>query len=158
MKKLLTISTVLVSLVLPTTVKAGEIDASTSIHSVDNTQINRTEQESVGVVNQTAVYSVGQAATYRIDSIVCPSPALISSGNVNSHGDFTVSAAIVVPLGGRKNDYCNGALQARSEFYQMSNQVNTALECANLIQAGIVLDPEKFPTLSNYCEGVTIND
>lgn len=143
---------------VPSTAIAG---GNANVYSVEtgNEQNNETVQENVGIVNQHTSYSVGQASTYRIDSVVCPNPALVVSGSTSGGGNFdssyAVSASLVVPLGGRDARSCTEALESRNLHYQLQNEVAVSKECTAIIGAGVVLNQEQFPLLSQYCNGVS---
>lgn len=125
-----------------------------------NEQNNNTRQENVGVVNQSAIYSVGQASTYSIDSVVCPTPAFVVSGSTSGGSSFNstyaISGSVVVPLGGREGKACETAIEARATHYSVQNEVNIARECSALLSEGIVLSKERFPSLARMCEGVSV--
>lgn len=138
-----------------------DITTKSSDGNISNEQDNQTTQENVGIVQQSAVYAVGQASTYSIDRVSCPSPSIVISGGYsgNSHGSGSVSlsTSAVFPIGGRNSRICTNALEARMTNFILQNEVNVAKECSALLAAKINLSPESFPTLSKMCEGVTTN-
>lgn len=157
MRRLIT-TLLLTSLTLPA-YAGGTYSTTVNSDDLNNVQKNETEQENIGVINQTSVYSVGQASTYRIDSIVCPKPALVLSGATSGGNDYnstySVSGSVVLPLGGNVGKLCKDAFEARTIHYQLSNEVAVSKECSQLIAANIDLNSQQFPLLSQYCSGVS---
>lgn len=151
------ISLALIMSLLPTTAFAN---GTTSVNSdnLRNNQNNETEQENVGVINQTSVYSVGNASRYGIDSIYCPRPSAVISGATSGGNDYnntySISGSFILPLGGRIGRLCEEAFEARTIHYQLSNEVAVSKECSQLLAAGLNLNSAQFPLLSQYCEGV----
>ena len=160
MKRIVT-TTILLAL-LPSQVLAGTTNGyNTDVSSqhLKNNQDNETSQENVAAINQTSVYSVGQASTYRIDSVVCPRPAAVisgaTSGGDNFNSSYSVSGSLVIPLGGDVGKLCESAFAARTEHYLIQNEVNVSRECSQIVAAGLNLNAEQFPVLSKYCAGVS---
>ena len=131
--------------------------------SLDNDQRNS------AAINQTGVYNIGDSATYKIQGlggrqVVCPKPSLIlgtsySSFNGISFSDnasYGVNAAFVIPLGGSLEKTCKQMAETISRKTKYDLEIINARACAELIRAGVRLNPDSFPTLSNICEGVSI--
>lgn len=131
--------------------------------SLDNDQRNS------AAINQTGVYNIGDSATYKIQGlsgrqVVCPKPSLIlgtsySSFNGISFSDnasYGVNAAFVIPLGGSLEKTCKQMAETISIKTKYDLEIINARACTELIRAGVRLNPDSFPTLSNICEGVSI--
>jgi len=118
-----------------------------------NTQDNETSQENVGVVNQTAVYNLGQASTYRLGNITCPDANLMFSGNTTNFDDYAFSTAIVIPLGGRTKESCVKAAQVTADRMAFDAEASYKKECSALASIyGVTEFSENFPTLAKYCK------
>ena len=132
--------------------------------SLDNDQRNS------AAINQTGVYNIGESATYKIQGlggrqVVCPKPSLILGTSYSSFNgisfsedaSYGVNAAFVIPLGGSLEKTCKQMAETISNKTQYDLEIINARACAELIGAGVRLNPESFPTLSNICQGVSIN-
>lgn len=133
---------------------------------------NDTTQSSTGVVQQSATYNVGQASTYDFRGIsgtriYCPKPSLIVSGGsnfgVNGSGSNQVSAAFVMPLGGKLNKNCtkisNQIVKEQEDyilFQSFNHQYEMASRCTALFKSGAAINEEVFPELATMCSGVSV--
>ncbi|UJB68252.1 hypothetical protein HRE53_16945 [Acaryochloris sp. 'Moss Beach'] len=142
----------------------------------DQTNNNNNQLGATSVVNQSAHYAVGQAATYGFKGVVCPRPAFILSAgydrassdfNANINGSdsnaITASAAIVVPIGGSVGKSCTSLAKTMAKSSEMEMARNAvfferdiAFACRELIDAGIAVTLEKFPTLSSSCSAIKV--
>ncbi|MGF1604247.1 MAG: hypothetical protein ACFCU8_19985 [Thermosynechococcaceae cyanobacterium] len=133
---------------------------------------NDTSQAATGIVQQSANYNIGQAATYDFRGIAgtrayCPEPALLFSGS-SSFGyrgasSNNLSAAFVVPLGGKAGRNCTKiSTQILKEQEQhllhtsFNNQYQQASRCASLLSSGASINAEVFPELAQICNGITV--
>lgn len=133
---------------------------------------NDTIQSSTGVVQQSATYNVGQASTYDFRGIsgtriYCPKPSLLFSGGSNFGGrgsaSSQVSAAFVLPLGGKLNKNCtkvsNQIVKEQEDyilFQSFNHQYEMASRCAALLKSGATINEAVFPELAQMCAGVSI--
>ncbi len=132
--------------------------------SLDNQQRNS------AAINQTGVYNLGESATYKIQGlagihVVCPRPSLILGTSFSSYdgisfsnnASYGVNAALVFPLGGSLEGTCKRMAETIARKTQYDVEIINARACAELISAGIQLNPDSFPTISAVCQGVAIN-
>lgn len=132
--------------------------------SLDNQQRNS------AAINQTGVYNLGESATYKIQglggrNVVCPRPSLILGTSFSSYdgisfssnASYAVNAAIIFPLGGSLEHTCKQMAATIARKTQYDTEIINARACAELISAGIQLNPDSFPTISAVCQGVSIN-
>ena len=140
-----------------------ENNTSQDVNQTENNIDSR--QDNSGSVNQTAVYSVGQASTYRLgyNSVNCPKPALLMTGSGSGadnssgfSGSYAFSGAIVIPLGGDTGKRCDRAAEAITLKHEIAIENETAKICFEMIQAGVILNPAKFPILADRCQGIGI--
>lgn len=141
-----------------------------SSQNQSNTMNNDNSLGNTGVVNQTAVYNLGQSATYGFRGIVCPRPSLVFSGSMNGNtfdgGDsssYAVSGAIIIPLGGQVGRNCEefsttllAREQAELERYQVESSAEIVKLCTNMISAGVQVDAEVYPILARQCSAVRL--
>lgn len=133
---------------------------------------NNTTQASTGVVQQSANYNIGQAATYDFRGIAgtrayCPTPALLFSGS-SSFGhrgasSHSLSTALVVPLGGKAARNCtkiSTQILKEQEQYLLNtsfnNQFQVASRCTSLLKSGVSINAEIFPELAQFCQGISL--
>ena len=127
------------------------------------------DQNNAAAINQTGIYNIGDAATYKIQDlggrqVVCPRPSLIVGTGYNSNdginfgrnSSYGVNASFVVPLGGKIGKNCEGIADAIANKVQYDLEIINARACAELISAGVGLNSEKFPTLFSVCDGVSL--
>lgn len=127
------------------------------------------DQNNAAAINQTGIYNVGDAATYKIQdlggrNVVCPKSSLIVGSGYNSaeginfgeNSSYAINASFIVPLGGKLGKACEEMGQALARKAQYDLEIINARSCAELISAGISLNSEKFPTLSVVCDGVSL--
>lgn len=127
------------------------------------------DQNNAAAINQTGIYNVGDAATYKIQdlggrNVVCPKSSLIVGSGYNSaeginfgeNSSYAINASFIVPLGGKLGKACEQMGQALARKAQYDLEIINARSCAELISAGISLNSEKFPTLSVVCDGVSL--
>ncbi len=152
-------------------VQAQSINNSVNSQSQPNQEQSLdNDQRNSAAINQTGVYNIGDSATYKIQGlggrqVVCPKPSLIlgtsySSFNGISFSDnasYGVNAAFVIPLGGSLEKTCKQMAETISNKTKYDLEIINARACAELISAGVRLNPDSFPTLSNICQGVSIN-
>ncbi len=133
---------------------------------------NDTTQAATGIVQQSANYNIGQAATYNFRGIAgtnayCPKPALLFSGSsgfgARGNSSHNFSAAFVVPLGGKAGSNCTKlSTQILKEqeqhllYTSFNHQYQMASRCASLLKAGAAVNPEVFPELAQFCDGITV--
>lgn len=157
MNRRLAVVTTLAVFVLAPSARAKPVSVTEADH---NTQHTENEQTNTGVVNQSAVFPIGEAATFRIEDVKCSSPAFVGSANYSnwsggySNGSYSISASFVFPLGG---DECEEAMKYKKERIATSNEVNVARVCAEFKRKDIKLSPEQYPRLSKKCEGLKIS-
>lgn len=127
------------------------------------------DQNNAAAINQTGIYNIGDAATYKIQdlggrNVVCPKSSLIVGSGYNSaeginfgeNSSYAINASFIVPLGGKLGKACEEMGQALARKAQYDLEIINARSCAELISAGISLNSEKFPTLSVVCDGVSL--
>ena len=127
------------------------------------------DQNNAAAINQTGIYNIGDSATYKIQglggrNVVCPRPSFIIGSGFNSNdginfednSSYAFNASFIVPLGGKLGETCEGMAQTIARKTQYDLEIINARSCAELLGAGINLNPEKFPTLSEVCEGVSL--
>lgn len=127
------------------------------------------QQQNASAINQTGVYNIGEAATYKIQGlggrqVVCPRPSIIFGASYNNFGgsdfpdnsSYGLNGALVVPLGGKIGKNCQKMAETISRKTQYDLEIINARACAELLKAGIQLNPENFPTLSGVCDGVSV--
>jgi hypothetical protein len=127
------------------------------------------QQRNSSAINQTGVYNIGESATYKIQGIaginvVCPKPSLILGTAVSSYdgislsnnASYGVNAAFVIPLGGSLENTCRRMAETIARKTQYDVEIINARACAELISAGIKLNPDSFPTMAAVCKGVAI--
>jgi hypothetical protein len=127
------------------------------------------DQNNAAAINQTGIYNIGDAATYKIQdlggrNVVCPKSSLIVGSGYNSaeginfgeNSSYAINASFIVPLGGKLGKACEQMGQALARKAQYDLEIINARSCAELISAGISLNSEKFPTLSVVCDGVSL--
>lgn len=127
------------------------------------------DQNNAAAINQTGIYNIGDSATYKIQglggrNVVCPRPSFIIGSGFNSNdginfednSSYAFNASFIVPLGGKLGETCEGMAQTIARKTQYDLEIINARSCAELLGAGINLSPEKFPTLSEVCEGVSL--
>jgi hypothetical protein len=153
----------------------GEVQAQSINNSVNSqSQPNQeqkldNQQRNSSAINQTGVYNVGESATYKIQGIaginvVCPKPSLILGTAVSSYdgislsnnASYGVNAAFVIPLGGSLEHTCRRMAETIARKTQYDVEIINARACAELISAGIKLNPDSFPTMAAVCKGVSI--
>ncbi len=127
------------------------------------------QQRNSAAINQTGVYNIGESATYKIQGLagiqaVCPRPSLILGTSFNSfdgisfsnNASYGLNAAFVIPLGGDLEGTCKRLAETIARKTQYDVEIINARACAELIGAGIQLNPDSFPTIYGVCKGVTI--
>ena len=127
------------------------------------------DQNNAAAINQTGIYNIGDSATYKIQglggrNVVCPRPSFIVGSGFNSNdginfeenSSYAFNASFIVPLGGKLGKTCEGMATTIARKTQYDLEIINARSCAELLGAGISLNPEKFPTLSQVCEGVSL--
>lgn len=127
------------------------------------------DQNNAAAINQTGIYNIGDSATYKIQGlggrqVVCPRPSFIVGTGYNSNdginfednSSYALNASFIVPLGGKLGQTCEGMAETISRKTQYDLEIINARSCAELIGAGVNLNPEKFPTLSVVCDGVSL--
>ena len=127
------------------------------------------DQNNAAAINQTGIYNIGDAATYKIQglggrNVVCPKSSFIVGTGYNSaeginfgeNSSYALNASFIVPLGGKLGNTCEGMANTISRKTQYDLEIINARSCAELISAGINLNSEKFPTLSAVCDGVSL--
>ena len=127
------------------------------------------DQNNAAAINQTGIYNIGDSATYKIQglggrNVVCPRPSFIIGSGFNSNdginfednSSYAFNASFIVPLGGKLGETCEGMAQTIARKTQYDLEIINARSCAELLSAGINLNPEKFPTLSEVCQGVSL--
>ena len=161
---LTTVSTVLLT---PT---YGTAQIPQTVQDQSNTMNNDNSLGNTGVVNQTAVYNLGQSATYGFRGIVCPRPSFVLSGSANGNSfdgntsnSYALSGAIIVPLGGQVGSNCRDFSttllereQAELAKFQIQSAAETVKLCADMISSGIQVDPEIYPALARQCSAVRL--
>lgn len=146
--------------------------AAQTMQDQSNTMNNENSlgNSATGVVNQTAVYNLGQSATYGFRGIVCPRPSFVLSGSANgntfdgeSSNSYALSGAIIVPLGGQVGSNCRDFSttllereQAELAKFQIQSSAETVKLCADMISSGIQVDPEVYPVLARQCSAVRL--
>ena len=126
-------------------------------------------QQNAAAINQTGVYNIGESATYKIQGlggrqVICPKASLIVGGSYNTYdginfdnnASYGVNAAFIIPLGGKVAKTCQQMAQTIASKTKYDLEIINARACAELIGAGVRLNPESFPTLSNICQGVSL--
>ena len=127
------------------------------------------DQNNAAAINQTGIYNIGDAATYKIQglggrSVVCPKSSFIVGTGYNSaeginfgkNSSYALNASFIVPLGGKLGNICDGMADTIARKTQYDLEIINARSCAELISAGINLNSEKFPTLFAVCDGVSL--
>lgn len=127
------------------------------------------DQNNAAAINQTGIYNIGDSATYKIQglggrNVVCPRPSFIVGSGFNSNdginfkdnSSYAFNASFIVPLGGKLGETCEGMANTIARKTQYDLEIINARSCAELLGAGISLNPQKFPTLSVVCEGVSL--
>ena len=127
------------------------------------------DQNNAAAINQTGIYNIGDSATYKIQglggrNVVCPRPSFIVGSGYNSNdginfkdnSSYAFNASFIVPLGGKIGKTCEGMAETIARKTQYDLEIINARSCAELLDAGISLNPQKFPTLSVVCEGVSL--
>lgn len=127
------------------------------------------DQNNAAAINQTGIYNIGDSATYKIQGlggrqVVCPRPSFIVGSGYNSNdginfsenSSYAVNASFIVPLGGDLGKTCEGMADTIARKTQYDLEIINARSCAELLGAGINLNPEKFPTLFAVCDGVSL--
>jgi hypothetical protein len=151
-------------------VHAQSINNSVNSQSQPNQeQILDNQQRNSATVNQTGVYNVGESATYKIQGVagihvVCPRPSLIVGSAFSSYdgisfsnnSSYGLNAALVIPLGGSLEGTCKRMAETISRKTQYDVEIINARACAELISAGVKLNPDSFPTIAAVCKGVAI--
>jgi hypothetical protein len=141
-----------------------------SSQNQSNIMTNDNSLGNTGVVNQTAVYNLGQSATYGFRGIVCPRPSLVFSGSMNGNtfdgedsNSYAFSGAIIIPIGGQVGRNCTefsstllAREQAELERFQVESSAEIVRLCSNMISAGIQVDPEVYPILAQQCSAVRL--
>ena len=153
-----------------TRVQAQTIENTVTSESQPNQeQTLDNDQNNAAAINQTGIYNIGDAATYKIQglggrNVVCPKSSFIVGTGYNSaeginfgeNSSYALNASFIVPLGGELGSTCEemGKTIARKTQYDL--EIINARSCAELISAGINLNSDNFPTLSKVCSGVSI--
>lgn len=127
------------------------------------------DQNNAAAINQTGIYNIGDSATYKLQGlggrqVVCPRPSLIIGAGYNSsnglnfgdNSSYAVNVSFIVPLGGEIGKTCERMAHTIARKTQYDLEIINARSCAELLNAGIDLNPEKFPTLFDVCEGVSL--
>jgi hypothetical protein len=152
-------------------VQAQSVTTNNSANSQPNqNQTLDNQQRNSAAVNQTGVYNLGESASYKIQGlagiqVVCPRPSLILGTSISSYdgislsnnSSYAVNAALIFPLGGKIEGTCKSMAETIAKKTQYDVEIINARACAELINAGISLDSESFPTISVVCKGVSIN-
>ena len=151
-------------------VYAQSIENTVNSESQPNQEQNLdNDQNNAAVINQTGIYNIGSGSTYRIQGLggrqaVCPRPSFILGTGYNSNdginlvdnSSYSINAAIIFPLGGKLGKTCEGMANAIARKTQYDLEIINARSCAELLNAGVTLNPETFPTLFDVCEGVSL--
>lgn len=137
------------------------------LSSDQNSQNNETEQTNAGIVQQSAVYNLGQTSQHHYGgsqgrNVSCPTPVLMVSGGLNNgdigHYDtngYSVSAAVVIPLAGKHGKVCRQVAESIALETQANQEFLAANACLELQRAGLTqLDKVQYPVLSKFCEGI----
>ena len=127
------------------------------------------DQNNAAAINQTGIYNIGDSATYKIQGlggrqVVCPRPSFIIGTGYNSNNginfednsSYAANASVIVPLGGKLGKTCEGMGDTIGRKTQYDLEIINARSCGELLNAGVSLNPEKFPTLSVVCDGVSL--
>ena len=127
------------------------------------------DQNNAAAINQTGIYNIGDSATYKIQglggrNVVCPRPSFIIGSGFNSNdginfednSSYAFNASFIVPLGGNLGKTCEGMASTIARKTQYDLEIINARSCAELLGAGIKLNSENFPTLSEVCKGVSL--
>ena len=127
------------------------------------------DQNNAAAINQTGIYNIGDSATYKIQglggrNVVCPRPSFIVGSGFNSsdgisfedNSSYAFNASFIVPLGGSLGKTCEGMASTIARKTQYDLEIINARSCAELLGAGIELNSENFPTLSEVCKGVSL--
>ncbi len=95
---------------------------------------------------------------------VCRTPSLVVNGsaasadsenwaalgNSGTYGNnYTGSVGLVIPLGSKLNDHCETVAKQTALDKKISTQLSMIRACASLEKEGILVDPNKFPLLSD---------
>lgn len=126
-----------------------------------------------GVVNQTAIYSIGESASYGFNGLYCSRPSFLINAsnngnyfslNSNNSNNYTVSGAFIMPLGGKVGKNCQEISTTimktekfKLEEYKIKSAVETVKLCADMISSGITVDPKEYPLLAKKCSAVAIS-
>ena len=127
------------------------------------------DQNNAAAINQTGIYNIGDSATYKIQGlggrqVVCPRPSFILGAGYNSNdginfgenSSYAVNFSFIVPLGGKLGKTCETMANTIARKTQYDLEIINARSCAELLNAGVNLNPEKFPTLFDVCEGISL--
>jgi hypothetical protein len=161
---------ILILISISSKVQAQTIENTVTSESQPNQeQTLDNDQNNAAAINQTGIYNIGDSATYKIQglggrNVVCPRPSFIVGSGFNSNdginfeenSSYAFNASFIVPLGGKLGKTCEGMANTIARKTQYDLEIINARSCAELLGAGISLNPEKFPTLSQVCEGVSL--
>ena len=127
------------------------------------------DQNNAAAINQTGIYNIGDSATYKIQglggrNVVCPRPSFIIGSGFNSNdginfednSSYAFNASFIVPLGGTLGKTCEEMATTIARKTQYDLEIINARSCAELLNAGINLNSQNFPTLSEVCKGVSL--
>ncbi len=161
-------------------------EGNTNEQFIQNQNGNANDLDNTGVLNQTAVYNVGQSATYGFRGVWCPRPSFIVNGSTggttygsNSSDSYNLSAALIVPIGGKVGKNCEEITtnllesdqlnldiekfkweveQVKLEEYKFNYAMSVIEQCEALISRGVTVSPEQFPELAEKCAAVSISE
>ena len=153
----------------------AEVQAQTVENNVNSeSQPNQAQtlgnkQNNAAAINQTSIFNLGSSATYKIEGlggrqVVCPRPSLIvGSGynfadgiNFRENSSYAISASVIFPLGGKIGKTCSGMANTIARKTQVDFEISNARSCTTLINTGISLNPLKFPTIFDVCQGISL--
>ncbi len=143
----------------------GEIKAQTNSSTVTNSTSPSASSTTTGgtsinyQTNSSFTNDIGFGPGY-----VCRTPSLVvngsvasadsenwaSLGNSGTYGEnITGSIGLVIPFGSNVMDYCKTVAKQTAKDKEISTQLSMIRACASLEKEGIVVDPVKFPLLSD---------
>lgn len=77
-----------------------------------------------------------------------------SGSNLNSNG---VSIGLITPLGGTNRQLCEKIANEILHQRTLDTQITIIQKCAEMIKAGITLNPAIYPELAHACSGVQVS-
>ena len=143
----------------------GEIKAQTNSSTVTNSTSPSASSTTTGgtsinyQTNSSFTNDIGFGPGY-----VCRTPSLVVNGSVASADsenwaslgnsgtmgeNLTGSIGLVIPFGSSVMDYCETVAKQTAKDKEISTQLSMIRACASLEKEGIIVDPVKFPLLSD---------